>query len=173
MCVSPLVGSRARKLTGLQISAQSLTFAVYSIEPDSVVLFGRGNFSPLSEPEVVPTVQGQGFNSIVLGDYHYGVLTIDGKLLTWGNADCSGLGYASTSIIHEPREVRFDYEPSGPKRWFVLGVAAAGWHMGALVADLEVGGTTVLRGMLIILSRRSQRMQVRSPGPLAPCAPTA
>lgn len=125
----------------------------------------------MNEPDVVPTLQGQGFNSIVLGDSHYGALTIDGKLLTWGNADCSGLGYSSTSVIHEPREVNFDYEQSGRKRWFVLGVAAAGWHMGALVADLEVGGATVLRGVLIIASRRNQRVQARSPGLRAPCAP--
>jgi SCF-associated factor 1 len=154
-----------------QISAQSLTFAVYSIEPDSVVLFGRRNFSPMNEPEIFPTLQGREFDSIVLGDYHYGALTMDGKLLTWGNADCSGLGYSSTSVIHQPREVKFDYEQSGPKRWFVLGVAAAGWHMGALVADLEVGGAIVLRCILIIAPRRNQEVQARSPGLQAPCVP--
>jgi SCF-associated factor 1 len=38
-----------------------------------------------------------------------------------------------------PTEVRFDHEGKRDKEMFCFAATAAGWHMGALVIDLEVG----------------------------------
>jgi SCF-associated factor 1 len=38
-----------------------------------------------------------------------------------------------------PTEVRFDHGGKKRKEMFCFAATAAGWHMGALVIDLEVG----------------------------------
>jgi SCF-associated factor 1 len=38
-----------------------------------------------------------------------------------------------------PTEVRFDHEEKKRKDMFCFAATAAGWHMGGLVIDLEVG----------------------------------
>jgi len=110
---------------------------------------------------VLPELQNRGVISVVLGDYHYGALLEDGKLLTWGQVNGCGLGnpftlpigvpggfktehnklHAKNSrvqipAIEVPTEVRFDHGLKQRRQAFVFGVAAAGWHMGALVIDL-------------------------------------
>lgn len=120
-----------------EISAQYVNFAAYSTGSNSIVLMGKSTFSSATKPQVMHTLLDEGLKSVVLGDYHFGALTEDGRLFTWGNADCTGLGYCTTSDIEEPREVSFDYGSTRPRRGFVSAVAAAGWHMGALVLDLE------------------------------------
>jgi SCF-associated factor 1 len=107
-----------------------------------------------SEPQVIPALQDRNVISIVLGDYHSAALTADGKLYTWGSFSAGALGlgepetifgrsnFASFNIeersLDVPTEVRFDHGIKGRKDRFCLAVAAAGWHTGALVIDLEV-----------------------------------
>jgi SCF-associated factor 1 len=79
----------------------------------------------------------------VPGDYHYIALTSSGKALTWGVSDkgalgLGDLGYGSLPDVEVPTEVRFDHGRKSPKDRFCFSVAAAGWHTGALVIDLEV-----------------------------------
>jgi SCF-associated factor 1 len=104
--------------------------------------------------------------SVVLGDYHYGAVTSSGKLLTWGDYShgAFGLGdpikiaagepggYATEQQrlaalsgrrptpppVHIPTQVRFDHDTRTRKDRFCFAAAAAGWHMGALVIDLDV-----------------------------------
>ena len=110
---------------------------------------------------VLPELQNCGVISVVLGDYHHGALLEDGKLLTWGQVNGCGLGNPLTlpvgvpggflseqdkmnaqdwrvriPAIKVPTEVRFDHDLKQRRETFVFGVAAAGWHMGALVIDL-------------------------------------
>lgn len=110
---------------------------------------------------VLPELQNRGVISVVLGDYHYGAVLEDGKLLTWGEANGCGLGdpydlpfgvpggfeteedktnavdwAVEIPAIEVPTEVRFDHKLKQKRESFVFGVAAAGWHMGALVIDL-------------------------------------
>ena len=110
---------------------------------------------------VLPELQNRGVISVVLGDYHYGALLEDGKLLTWGKIIGCGLGDPYTlpfgvpggfeteqdkinahnwrvelPDVEVPTEVRFDHGLKQKREAFVFGVAAAGWHMGALVIDL-------------------------------------
>ena len=111
---------------------------------------------------VQPELQSRGVISVVLGDYHYGALLEDGKLLTWGEIRGCGLGDPYTlpagvpggfkteeekSNAHKwlvplsepvevPTEVRFDHGLKQKREYFVFGVAAAGFHMGALAIDL-------------------------------------
>lgn len=40
--------------------------------------------------------------------------------------------------VEVPTEVRFDHGRKKPKDRFCVSAAAGGWHMGALVIDLEV-----------------------------------
>ena len=115
---------------------------------------------------VLPELQNRGVISIVLGDYHHAALLEDGKLLTWGQVNGCGMGNPFTlpvgvpggfkteqdkvyaqkrrvliPAIEVPTEVRFDHGLKEKRESFVFGVAAAGWHMGALVIDL--GGVRI------------------------------
>ncbi|KAL4267072.1 hypothetical protein AB1N83_000676 [Pleurotus pulmonarius] len=53
------------------------------------------NTAPSTQPEIIPILQYQSIISVVTGDYHHGVLTSTGKLLTWGSysSGALGLGY--------------------------------------------------------------------------------
>ena len=110
---------------------------------------------------VLPEFQNRGVIFVVLGDYHYGALLEDGRLLTWGQVCGCGLGnpftlpigvpggfktehnklHAKNSrvqipAIEVPTEVRFDHGLKQRREAFVFRVTAAGWHRGALVIDL-------------------------------------
>ncbi|EJD41130.1 RCC1/BLIP-II [Auricularia subglabra TFB-10046 SS5] len=148
-------------LTITHISAAFHTFFAYSTGPSSTVLKGGDNTNAAAWPELLPGLQNRDVISVVLGDYHWGALTADGKLLTWGKFSSGALGlgdpferppgpggFASEEArdafrsmrnrrtdavqpVAVPTEVDF-----GPGR-FVIAAAAAGWHTGALVLDLE------------------------------------
>ncbi|KAF9519464.1 hypothetical protein BS47DRAFT_1468626 [Hydnum rufescens UP504] len=137
------------------ISASFQTFVAYSVGGTSVVLMGKRSTSPADVPTVLPGLQNRNIISVVLGDYHFGALTEDGTLLTWGkySAGAIGLGdpfknpVGSPGVPHrgirppprdvqEPTEVRFDYQDHKRDK-FVFSVAASGWHTAALVIDLE------------------------------------
>jgi SCF-associated factor 1 len=134
----------------------------YSTGASSIVLIGKVDPDTQEWNTIVfPELQNRGVISVVLGDYHYGALLEDGKLLTWGQANGCGLGNPFTlpvgvpggfkteenkihaqdrrvliPTIEAPTEVRFDHGLKQRRETFVFGVAAAGWQMGALVIDL-------------------------------------
>ncbi|PCH36204.1 RCC1/BLIP-II [Wolfiporia cocos MD-104 SS10] len=131
------------------ISAQFRTFCAYSMGEHSVVLMGE---SPeYTNPTILPELQNRNIISVVLGDYHYGVLTEQGQLLTWDGFSNGALGLGDPSTIpagqpgefatdlRVPTEVRFDHQDWEDRRRerFCFAAAAGGWHMGALVIDLE------------------------------------
>jgi SCF-associated factor 1 len=119
-------------------------------------------------PKIIPELQNRSVISIVLGDYHYGALTSDGQLLTWGQYSHGALGlgmptdlplgtpggYSMESQLNQsrrsqwgpleppsvtsPSPVHFNHGPSPGGRRFCFASTAAGWHMGALVICLEV-----------------------------------
>jgi len=147
------------------ISAHYQTFVAYSIRSSSIVLMGNQESEAESHPTVLPELQNKGVISVVLGDYHFGALTATGKLYTWGHYSKGALGLGDPSDIEPgqpggfltqdhrqmalnrrrgeppkvnvPTEVRFDHEEKRRKEMFCFAAAAAGWHMGALVIDLE------------------------------------
>lgn len=115
------------------------------------------------KPTIHPTLQFRSVISVVLGDYHFGALTQDGKLLTWGEFSKGALGlgdpkkipagqpggYATEEVrrsmiergyggtpskVSIPTEVKFEEG----RNMFCFAASAAGWHTGALVIDLEV-----------------------------------
>ena len=47
--------------------------------------------------------------------------------------------------VSVPTEVRFDHEEKTRKEMFCFAAAAAGWHTGALVIDLEVRISVLLK----------------------------
>jgi SCF-associated factor 1 len=119
-----------------------------------------------SEPTILPALQNKSVISVVLGDYHNGALTANGKLLTWGNYSRGALGLGDPTTldvgapggfptaellkaavsrmggtpprVEVPTEVRFDHGLKKKIDRFCFAATAAGWHMGALVIDLEV-----------------------------------
>lgn len=149
-----------------QISAHYQSFVAYSTGTSSVVLMGNTDTDEESAPTIIPGLQNISVISVVLGDYHFGALTADGKLLTWGQYSKGALGLGdpadielgrpggfSTQVHRQfavdnrrgappnvtvPVAVRFDYGKKIRKDMFCFAATAAGWHMGALVIDLEV-----------------------------------
>jgi SCF-associated factor 1 len=137
-----------------------MTFVAYSTGEHSIVLMGQNDASPTTNPKVIPSLQNRGVISVVLGDYHFGALLENGKLLTWGASGSTGLGdpykiepgqpggfrtiqdrerntFVSIPDVHVPTEVKFDHGLKKPRERFAFAAAAAGWHMGAIVVDLE------------------------------------
>ena len=163
------------KINDTQVSANYLTFVVYSTGPNSTVLMGDTDTTEESEPRVIPALQDRNVISVVLGDYHSAALTADGKLYTWGRFSSGALGLGDAEDIFRPydfahgeqsvkvpTEVRFDHWIRGRKDRFCLAIAAAGWHTGALVIDLEVsrpvGITLAFRvDLLVSLAARKRK----------------
>lgn len=147
------------------ISAQFRTFVAYSPGSSSVILLGSHETHADSNPVILPALQNNDVISVVLGDYHHGALTSTGKLLTWGKYSRGALGLGDPGMlapgqpggyrteaqrraavanggpyppeISEPAEVSFGHGEAQRDKMFCFAVAAAGWHMGALVIDLE------------------------------------
>ena len=140
----------------------------YSIGSSSIVLMGDTNTTPASSPRILPALQNRSIISVVLGDYHNVALTSSGEVMTWGaySAGALGLGDPITLVpgtpggfeteeirrtaeeeqwgeppaVEMPSKVRFDHGLRKQKDRFCFAIAAAGWHTGALVMDLEVRG---------------------------------
>ncbi|KAK1219651.1 hypothetical protein PQX77_017602 [Marasmius sp. AFHP31] len=149
------------------VSAHFQHFIAYSTGASSMVLMGDMGTTTESQPQIIPELQNRSVISVVLGDYHSGALTADGKLLTWGAFSKGALGLGDPTrlevgapggfatedqrlraverrageppAVEVPTEVRFDHKRKKPKDRFCISAAASGWHMGALVIDLEVG----------------------------------
>ncbi|TFK51824.1 RCC1/BLIP-II [Heliocybe sulcata] len=147
------------------ISAHFQTFTAYSPGSSSIVLMGSASTTPDSNPEIIPQLQNKNVISVVLGDYHYGALTSTGKLYTWGAYSKGALGlgdprtiepgtaggftteqqrsrardhrFGTPPRVEVPTEVKFDYGKKKKRDMFCFAAAAAGWHMGALVVDLD------------------------------------
>lgn len=125
---------------------------------------GTVDTGPHDQPRVTPELQNKSVISVVLGDYHYGALTSTGALYTWGGYSKGALGlgdpttlapgspggfateaqrlrasenhFGTPVAVDVPTEVRFDHNLKHKTDRFCFAVAAAGWHMGALVIDL-------------------------------------
>jgi len=50
-------------------------------------------------PKIYPGLQNRSVISTVLGDYHFGALTIDGQLLTWGQYSHGALGLGMPTAL--------------------------------------------------------------------------
>ena len=116
LCLDLHFPSNNQADTCIQISAHFRTFVVYSSGPESIVLLKQietedvGDPTPVLtgnaplKPAVYPSLQYRSVISVVLGDYHYGALTSDGTLLTWGAFSKGAIG------IGDP----VDIEPGQP-----------------------------------------------------------
>ncbi|KAL1747612.1 regulator of chromosome condensation 1/beta-lactamase-inhibitor protein II [Schizophyllum fasciatum] len=148
------------------VSAHFLNFVAYSTGGSSVVLIGDTDTNAELDPQIMPELQHRSVISVVLGDYHKGALTSDGKLYTWGAYSKGALGLGdpgklpagvpggfaderarSVAIdrgrgeppaVEVPTEVRFDHGLTKSRDRFCFQATAAGWHTGALVIDLTV-----------------------------------
>jgi len=149
------------------ITAHFETFVAYSTGSSSIIFMGDVHTNPDSQPKIIPELQNHSVISISLGDYHYGALTSDGQLLTWGQYSHGALGLglptelpvgASGGYLTEaqrnhsrlsewgpleppgvasPSSVHFNHGPNPGGRRFCFAATAAGWHTGALVIPLE------------------------------------
>ncbi|KZP01603.1 RCC1/BLIP-II protein [Calocera viscosa TUFC12733] len=146
------------------VSAQFNTFVAYSTGSSSIVLMGTSSTQPDMSPSVVPALQHRSVISVVLGDYHRAALTAQGELLTWGSFSSGALGLGDPyklepgtpggfrtirdrdwgqrsrqppPDVEEPTPVNFHFGQEDASPTFCFSAAAAGWHVGALVLDLE------------------------------------
>lgn len=147
------------------VSAHFLSFTAYSTGDNSVVLMGDTNTGPDTDPTIIRELQYKSVISVVLGDYHKGALTSEGKFLTWGQYSLGALGLGdpvnlepgspggfatenqrlralSTRAgtpppVETPTEVVFGRKNGRPRDVFCLSAAAAGWHTGVLAIDQE------------------------------------
>lgn len=97
--LSSLISSETR-IT--HISAHFSNFAVYSVPPTNhsstsnaniVLISHRGSEVRWSTaPKVIPELQNRGVISVNFGDWHYGALTDNGEILTWGQWSNGALG---------------------------------------------------------------------------------
>ncbi|KAL1723026.1 regulator of chromosome condensation 1/beta-lactamase-inhibitor protein II [Schizophyllum commune] len=146
------------------VSAHFLNFIAYSTGGSSIVLIGDTDTTADLDPQITPELQHRAVISVVLGDYHKGALTADGKLLTWGAYSKGALGLGDPGklpagapggfadertrgvavdrgrgeppAVEVPTEVRFDWGLKKRRERFCFQATAAGWHTGALVIDL-------------------------------------
>ncbi|KAH8116463.1 RCC1/BLIP-II [Phellopilus nigrolimitatus] len=147
------------------ITAHFRRFVAYTTEANSIVLQGSTDTTAEDAAEIIPALQYKSVISVVLGDYHSAALTVDGKLYTWGGFSLGALGLGapetlqpgvpggyrtqaqldrarqghriSVENVEVPTEVRFNHGKKKLKAPFCFAAAAAGWHTGALVIDLE------------------------------------
>ena len=152
-------------------------FIAYSTGSNSTVLMGDTDTVPEFEPKIIPSLQNRSVISVVLGDYHNVALTSTGKVLSWGSYSLGALGLGDPTklppgtpgafnteeqrefanrnrrgeppSVEAPTEVRFDHGRKTPKDRFCFAIAAAGWHTGALVIDLEVGDHCCLQIIVV------------------------
>ncbi|GAK67208.1 RCC1/BLIP-II protein [Moesziomyces antarcticus] len=87
-----LAGGVAGRIT--HISAHFRRFVViipviHGEREDTLVLLGTPDSV---QPEMVPELQARGVIKVVMGDYHYGALTQQGEILTWGAFSKGALG---------------------------------------------------------------------------------
>lgn len=147
-----------------QVSATFNTFVAYSTGSSSIVLMGEPNTDSNKPPKVLPSLQHRSIISVVLGDYHRAALTSNGELLTWGAFSSGALGLGDPYELEpgkpggfrdigerersrraripppevpQPAAVRFDHEDKRPVERFCFAVSASGWHVGALVIDVN------------------------------------
>jgi SCF-associated factor 1 len=126
-------------------------------------------------------LQNRSVISVILGDYHYGALTGDGQLLTWGQYSSGALGLGlPTNLpvgspggysteeqrnltdwhrpeppgVLSPSPVHFNHGPNPGGRRFCFAATAAGWHTGALVICLEVRFSPMEFAVVIEMSLR-------------------
>ncbi|GAA99187.1 uncharacterized protein L969DRAFT_102561 [Mixia osmundae IAM 14324] len=84
------------------IEAHNNTFFAYaapdeSDQSSSIVLQGSHETRPDSLPTIVPELQHKGIIRVVLGDWHYGALTTNGQLLTWGQYSKGAVGHGKSN----------------------------------------------------------------------------
>jgi len=147
------------------ITAHFTSFVAYSTGTNSIILMGTADTGPISDATILPALQNRSVINVLLGDYHFGALTSDGKLLTWGSYSNGALGFGDPRTlpagapggyateaelrqvqqqrflrepprVDEPTEVHFNHDGQSGKK-FVFAATAAGWHTGALVLSLE------------------------------------
>jgi len=136
------------------ISGNLSQFGVFNSAGEVFIGNDRTRMNDL--PLILPGLQRKGIVNISWGDWHALALLEDGSVLSWGKElranGCLGLGYSDLAmaksmdlevenefrpkseggydiVTNEPRKVAFGESE------FVLGIAAGGWHSGALVVD--------------------------------------
>jgi len=141
------------------ITAAVDTFVAISTGSSSIVLMGDIGTNEVSQPNIIPELQNRSVIDAAIGESHYGALTADGQLLTWGDYPSESLGLGAFSSdgyyttqyqtqglvwgphryarIFAPSPVHFNHGPNPGGRRYCFAATAGGYHMGALVICLE------------------------------------
>ncbi|KAI9252571.1 regulator of chromosome condensation 1/beta-lactamase-inhibitor protein II [Helicostylum pulchrum] len=114
-------GSMNRFITGA-----FLNFAVYT--KSGQVLLGKVDAEVDTEPTMLPELQNRDVCKVSFGDYHFGALTNQGELLTWG-------AYSSGALGHGPEDEHDEPEPrlvESMKDMFTFAIGFGGWQSSVL-----------------------------------------
>ncbi|CAO3643734.1 unnamed protein product [Cunninghamella echinulata] len=109
------------------ISATFRTFAVYTL--DGQVLIGKQDHHFDEYPK---KLENQGICKMSFGDYHYGALTNQGSLLTWGAFSAGALGHGEVPEEEENVELDYPKEVEALKDMYVFAIGFGGWHSSVL-----------------------------------------
>ncbi|CAO3612467.1 unnamed protein product [Cunninghamella blakesleeana] len=109
------------------ISATFRNFAVYTL--DGEVLTGKQDDSFDEYPK---KISNQGICKVSFGDYHFGALTNNGKLLTWGAFSAGAVGHGE--VPENEKDVVLDYpkEVEALSHMYAFSIGFGGWHSGVL-----------------------------------------
>ncbi|CAO0803495.1 unnamed protein product [Mucor circinelloides] len=103
-------------------------FAVYTKEK---VMLGTVDVTSDTEPTRLAELDNHDVCKVSFGDYHYGALTSQGKLLTWGSYSSGALGHGNISQENHP--IPKYVESLADK--FVFAIGFGGWQSAVLAID--------------------------------------
>ncbi|RUP44067.1 regulator of chromosome condensation 1/beta-lactamase-inhibitor protein II, partial [Jimgerdemannia flammicorona] len=97
-----------------------------AVNHEGAVLLGKHN----SSSPIVFSELRKGICQVSFGDWHYGAITADGRLLTWGSVSSGALG-------HPMKMTRPTVVGGALVGKYVFAIGFGGWHSGALAVDLS------------------------------------
>ncbi|CAO3596202.1 unnamed protein product [Absidia cylindrospora] len=111
------------------ISASFHSFAVYTL--DGQVRLGKHDDPYDQHPKIL---SNQGTCKVSFGDYHFGALTNQGDLLTWGAFSAGALGHGDPEDGQDDEDSHKEtpQKVAAFKDMYVFAIGFGGWHSGVL-----------------------------------------
>ncbi|KAG2207667.1 hypothetical protein INT47_011787 [Mucor saturninus] len=111
-------------------------FAVYT--KSGQVLIGKADADPTTDPIIFRELQNRDVCKVSFGDYHFGAVTNEGELLTWGNYSSGALGHGDMQQTSQPTPKIVEALSS----MFVFAIGFGGWQSSVLAIPNGPEGDT-------------------------------
>ncbi|KAI8977033.1 regulator of chromosome condensation 1/beta-lactamase-inhibitor protein II [Mycotypha africana] len=112
------------------ITGAFMNFAVYTKDK---VLLGNTDAHSSTEPIQMPELNHRGVCKVSFGDYHYGALTNEGQVLTWGSFSSGALGLGNISHQHQSTP----HIVEALKNQFAFAIGFGGWQSSVLAIEMN------------------------------------